>query len=257
MTYILVFKIHPNDFHVNRSPTDQVTGMKVDWGEVPNDSLSLSTALNIQCKFNYFNLENIHQGYCNDEGISKYPEIQTYNSNLSINKFNPDMVDRISQCVKFNTIYIDQLEVMSRDTDFFIHDFPNTTYGIVLLNDDMEYYGHTYCWIHKGEVFSMGIRNRIDSVFMKNTEKYIENVSYYLLEGVRQFTLRNGFKTFNIVSPLLVMHTILKKLGFIVNIRIDNGFDIMYKTIGMAKVVLHPNDINKKFVEDIIYEQCD
>jgi len=61
----------------------------------------------------------------------------------------------------------------------------------------------------------MGIRNRVDSLFIKYTNENLRNVSYYLLEGVRRFALSKGAANIIITYPRLIMQKILPTLGFV------------------------------------------
>lgn len=120
-------------------------------------------------------------------------------------------------CKKYIDRAYDYSEVFSRDQDAFEQEnFNVKLYAIVLLRDN-QYYGHIYTWLSpiSSTVLAMGIRNRVDSIFIKGTEDDLPGVSRYLLEGVRQFALSKGSAIMSIVHPRPIMQQILPHFGFI------------------------------------------
>lgn len=116
----------------------------------------------------------------------------------------------------------DYREIYSRDTDAFSgflrggENFNVDLHAVVLLSRG-EYYGHIYAWISPIDpnmCFALGIRNRVDSIFIKGTDKEIKNVSKYLFEGVRKFALLNGANTISVDTPKQNVIPILRKIGF-------------------------------------------
>ena len=130
----------------------------------------------------------------------------------------------IDKCQKFLNQTHDIYEVLSRDTDASLHyqqgkKFNIKLYAVVLFDDNYKYYGHIYTWISPKNpklALALGIRARIDSLFMPEEQK-IKNISSYLLEGVRHFAFTNNCNQLLISQPLPVMRNILTKLGFEIN----------------------------------------
>lgn len=106
------------------------------------------------------------------------------------------------------------MDVISRDSDIFNQRNWNViTHAIVVLYKG-EYFGHIYVWISPTDptiVCVQGIRNRVDSVFIKDS---LRDIAHYLFEGVRAFALANNCTTIIVVSPLPIMKRILRNWGF-------------------------------------------
>jgi hypothetical protein len=246
MPSIIIFPTHINDFNINANTNEQISKVKIDWSEVPYDSLSLSTTLNMQCKINLFNLEKI-KDYCNNPNS----KLELYNSIIEFK------TDESKTCKLFENIYNDFLEVMSRDHDIFNGMTSIMPNAVVLLDDNDQYIGHTYVWIFEHRIYSMGIRNNVETQFLKhskNNSKFY-NVSAYLLEGVRRFTLNHGDNTFNIISPLDKMKTILiDKFGFKLNSMAPKGCYI-FEPESTTSVLYYPENLRIPFIENIIYDE--
>lgn len=122
---------------------------------------------------------------------------------------------QIEQGKKFLSSIRSYTDVFSRDQDAFQPWYFNDIYAVVLLVNDV-YYGHIYSWLspNKQILHSIGIRNRIDSLFLKDTELEVPNVSRYLLHGVRQLGISLNVLRCCIVQPLTVMTIKLDKLGY-------------------------------------------
>lgn len=131
--------------------------------------------------------------------------------------YNVDSEQKRKICHKIKTAFKDYYEVYSRDQDALCQeDFDVKIYAIVLLLDD-KYQGHIYAWISpkdKNYCFTMGIRNKVESIIYRVKGSGLSNVSGYLLEGVRQFALAQGANKLYVVYPRQIMTTILPKLGF-------------------------------------------
>ena len=112
-----------------------------------------------------------------------------------------------------------QNDVLSRDHDILNHisDF-KSVYAIVLLNNYSEYIGHIYSWISSDmkTLFAIGIRSRPDMVFLRSIDMGMKNVSYYLIEGVRQLANKLGVDSIIVPKALRNMYMILTtKMNFL------------------------------------------
>ncbi len=116
---------------------------------------------------------------------------------------------------KFLKIKDDIVEVFSRDEDAFNQKGFNVTLYAVVIVKGGEYQGHIYSWLSPTDpdwFFAIGIRSRVDSVFV---EDRLKRVSNYLLEGVRQLALAFKCKSMVITIPLPIMTKILSQNGFV------------------------------------------
>jgi len=89
-------------------------------------------------------------------------------------------------------------------------------YVIILIYNNL-YYGHIYTWVSPVDpsyCLFIGIRNRIDSIFIKQLPISLANVSSYLIEAVRLFALSKGCTQMVVVYPEPIMQQILPTLGF-------------------------------------------
>lgn len=89
--------------------------------------------------------------------------------------------------------------------------------SVVVVTHNGQYAGHIYVWIAPTDptlCLMIGIRNRVDNVFIRGYPDYLPNVSLYLLDGCREFALRHGATRLAVVYPLHVMVSILTRLGF-------------------------------------------
>lgn len=191
---------------------------KVNW-EVESD-YDLTVALNNQI-FNEF-LDRITM-YCSyvvcKDGNNNDETIVKVNQEGQVVPVIPDMSVEQRRVLgeKFIRFGGDYMEIYSRDEDAFEQDkFNIELYAVVLLVDGV-YQGHIYAWqspVDKQYCFAMGIRNRIDTIFLKYTDQNVKNVSHYLVEGCRQLTLALGSSQCVIVYPKPIMQKILPQLGF-------------------------------------------
>lgn len=146
-------------------------------------------------------------------------------------------------CNKFSKLKYNINEALSRDRDFY-NDIPEEKYNnyprnIVILIYNNEYYGHIYCWKVKNLCFCIGIRARIDKIFIENS---LKNISYYLLEGVRKFAIDNNCEKICVILPIGIMPQILSSLGFIEmkmanNMYLENEYIMCYVKNSKDKII--------------------
>ena len=122
-------------------------------------------------------------------------------------EFKEDDVVNFNSCSKLYNCYGSHLEVLYRDSDVFNRSVSQMPYALVLLDEENNYCGHIYVWIYENNIYCMGIRNNVKSLFSKSK---LKNVSTYLLEGVRRFALHFGFNDFNMMMPVSKMKFILE-----------------------------------------------
>lgn len=111
------------------------------------------------------------------------------------------------------------------------------TYAVVVLWRGV-YYGHIYAWMsptNKDYVFAIGIRSTVENWLLKGTDRGLDHVSAYLLEGVRQFALSNGARNVAIVDPRAVMIPILLNYGFR-RMELDEA-EIVWEYLGNAIIL--------------------
>lgn len=111
----------------------------------------------------------------------------------------------------------DNLEVLSRDQDASdeFADYENPLYVLVLLHND-EYWGHTYVWLVEDVCFFLGIRKRVDALFLPTSL----GVARIMLEAAKQFALLRAAERLAVPSPLSSMKTLLEALEF------ENTYDL-------------------------------
>jgi len=236
-----------------------------------NNHLNLSETLNNQIKNNVADFEQLHQ-LCNipdnrlfttkDDVILKdyyISDEQNEHSSSGINQ-------KIIQCNKFKLREPGYIDVLTRDNEVFNQtDWNVQTYALVLIYKNT-YFGHIYAWTNKNInkntnentnnkiCFGMGIRNRIDSVFIDNE---LPDVAKYLLEGVRRFGLAQGCNLMSIPNPLEIMKKILTNLNFY---RHTIHHDVIGKSLAVQQQFVWPycdncyiyNNINLPIIEDDI-----
>lgn len=143
--------------------------------------------------------------------------------------FKFDKSDKDKRCKIFDDVNISFYDVHSRDAEALIGknidygDFNTKPYAIILLSNGgtswNEYLGHIYVWqspVDPTIAVAIGIRGRVENTFI-DKERRIQNISAYLLEGVRQFALKHKCTKIMIPKPLHTMSRILKSNGFTVN----------------------------------------
>lgn len=211
MVDILSFKVStlPNDIRFKLPKIESIcypfrmSRPKVDWLQ-PN-----TLTLNNQVTNEYISLLQL-QTVCSSDDINLKDIIFTDLHEYQLTASRDILAEKFMRRIE------DYTEVYSRDQDAFEQFNFNVELNAIVLTYNGEYYGHIYCWISPIEkiVLAMGIRNRVDNIFLKGTDKYLPDVSGYLLEGVRNFALSNGIDQMIIVTPLPIMRNILSDLGF-------------------------------------------
>lgn len=257
MDSIIVFKTHYNKFNVNNE--ERNLNSHINWEDIPYNSYDLSSVLAMQCKINAFNLSRLKE-YCDIGSKERYKEDVIYLYNNDPIEF--DEHGALKPCLSFKTIHDDFLEIISKDYDIFNDNVSIMPYAVVLLDDNNEYVCHTYCWIFNNKIYSCGIRNKVEAQFMKHSKcktnnKQFDSISLYLLEGLRQFALKNGFNTFHIISPSDRMRTILKdKLNF--KYRRGNPMgSYIFDSRSIKHDLYYPENINLSFASGLLYDQID
>ena len=122
----------------------------------------------------------------------------------------------LDRCDKFDEIGVSYIDIFHRDALAFRSDNTSDLYAVVALYNNV-YYGHVYLWLSEGQgtTFMMGIRNRVDSVFIRGTADERRSIALLLLEGARRFALINGTYSLIIIDPFSVMIDIAEPLGFV------------------------------------------
>lgn len=174
---------------------------------------NLSEALNCQIKNNMLDIEQLGAqcetmdfdtltSYYNVEPFDVYHEYELTLSEAEI------------PCKKLLQRISGYMDVISRDSDVFNQRNWNViTHAIIVLYKG-QYFGHIYALISPIDptiCCVQGIRNRVDSVFIKDS---LRDIAHYLFEGVRAFALSNGCNKIAVVSPLPIMRRILTNWGF-------------------------------------------
>lgn len=156
--------------------------------------------------------------YCKeDDEILKIEDITKNGDNDEFYIMNPIEKDKL--CNKFIKNLRSYHEILSRDHDAFNDNTINVQlYPIIVFYKNI-YQGHIYAWISpvlKEYCFAMGIRNRPDTIFLRKSDpdKILNNISAYLMEGVRLFALSHNCDYVYITSPTNFMKSLLPKLGF-------------------------------------------
>lgn len=148
--------------------------------------------------------------YFNNTNESYYEIIHNNKINSHIKKY--EYTDELKS--KFKTMSYDFIETFSWDYQFFnntedkYNDYER--YVIILIYQN-EYYGHIYFWKSENLCFCIGIRSRIDNIFIENK---LKNISLHLLNGIENFCLENNCDEICVISPMGIMPKILKTLGF-------------------------------------------
>lgn len=213
---LLIFNVHPiGSFKVKNGTNTTILQelLPVNWNLT--NSYSLTQSLSNQIENNYTDFNVIyHSCTHNDEPfkdvimsgglVDGTPNFKEYD-------INPK--DKPALCAKFLDRTDGYFDNFSRDEDALSQEgFDVTLYAVVLLRND-EYYGHIYTWlspINPKICFAMGIRNRVDSLFLTNHV----SVTGLLLEGVRRFALLHHCDDIFVPFPLRVMRSILSGYGF-------------------------------------------
>lgn len=214
---LLCFKLHKteNSFKFGQR-VDEILDqfLIINWASI--NSQDLSVDLNNQVRNNYIELKMLI-GSCENKESEHPFSVQNINNEIDLKYYPIDSKQEREACKSLLSRKRDYIEVLSRDQDALNYDHVNVQlYAIVLIYNNI-YYGHIYAWLSKinnDYCFAMGIRNRVDSAFIKYTENNLSNVSHYLLEGVRRFALSKGATNVVITYPKPIMQKILPTLGF-------------------------------------------
>lgn len=218
--HLLAFPIQPVSNPI-RLPTAKtlvhpfsLTHYPVDWSS--DDPKRLSEALNSQIKNNYTDFSQLDILCRNPAGFEQvlYTTNFVEGTQELVKNYYKSPEQKAEQCKKFLQRFHGLVDVLERDQDVFNQRTWNVqTYAIVVLYKG-EYFGHIYTWVSPVDpslCFAMGIRGRVDSVFIEDN---LQNLSHYLLEGVRRFALAKGCSSIVVTHPLDTMKSILTRLGF-------------------------------------------
>jgi hypothetical protein len=191
---MIIFPLDSSTFNLNvdndeDTYTIDFDHVPIDWNTVVLDPHILSLMFQQQVKNNLYRFDEL-ANHCIEDGSL--------------------------QCVKFNHIRSESLDVFTRDREAMLQNgFNVRTHAVVLIYRG-EYYGHIYTWISPVNVdmcFAMGIRARVDNLFL-DANRRLMNISHILLEGVRRFALGMGCTSISVPRPFPVMENILEQLGF-------------------------------------------
>jgi hypothetical protein len=240
---IVCFKFKPKDkFEVDEGIDPMRAYEKIDWSNYKN-SKHLSSILVKQINRNFINYDKIKKSCENKR------DIEIINNDISF--FPYDSCEEL--CNKFLTMAPGYEDTFIRDYEAIRQEnFNVDIYAIVLLKNNT-YYGHIYSWlspIEKSFCIGMGIRSKIDNLFINK----LNNISSYLLEGLRLFALHYNCDSIIINEPLLSMRNILLKLNFKTitlseevigkSLNSDEGKNIKHGFILNCKNKLTDEDIN-------------
>lgn len=179
-------------------------------------------------------------------GFESGLEFKNGTKNLS----NPeDIIDRDS-CTKLNISSIGYLDVLFKDHNVFNGLVSQMPYALVLLDEENNYCGHIYVWIYENNIYCMGIRNNVKSLFSKSK---LKNVSTYLLEGVRRFALHFGFNDFNVMMPVSKMKFILENKFHFEQCSIDPKSYIFNPLIEEYYIMKSDDITHRHFVSDLYF----
>lgn len=221
MATILTFPVIKDEYFTTKQYKFYEEIQYIPWDDIKRDIISLNQALRDQIGANYLNFIRLYNQCEKKEdhnittiiqGADNSPDGQNIIKNYPINQ---EMIKNI--CQKFHRYSDDTIDVMRRDVlAINQRDFNVEIYAVVLINNN-QYYGHIYTWMsptNNNVSIAMGIRGRVDNLFLREIGEALPNVSSYLLEGVRRFALINGATKIIIPYPLDVMGRILPTFGF-------------------------------------------
>jgi len=269
MAKVLIFKLRPveNPFGV-RKEYDIVKDLKhIEWSADLN-TYQLSETLNNQIILNRVNFA-VLGGMCDKilKGETLNPEEifiveigkegQFLEKHLGIKDLNLAK----SVCKNYDSSDFDraQWDVLSRDQDALnnIEKF-NNIHAVVLLDLNNEYTGHIYTWLSPDNkhLLAIGIRSRVDMLFLRAENKGMSNVSDYLLEGLRVFALKLGVIDIIIPRPLPVMQKLLTdKFNFkkkIISVNILESPIRIHDVYAKEMIVYVNEDLNNPMTKNIM-----
>lgn len=209
MVELLIFPFTKREGYFGTEPVDPHRAIfPIDW-RIRND---LSKNLRQQIINSFVNLNLIKNSCENEENIRIF-ENKKYITGIYDERVHRKYNYDKDKCDKFLKTIDSYMDIFARDNEALEqYKFKNQIYAIVLLYNN-EYYGHIYTWISYKRTFAIGIRARVDNLFLPDENK-LKNISYYLLEGVRNFSITMKTKSYNIVNPLPIMRDILSNLNF-------------------------------------------
>lgn len=176
-----------------------------DWS-----SSDLTTRLKNQIYNNAITLFNIAISCDYDPpNVISYNKYEDDSSDESFNYV--ELADKDEKCAKFKHIKRDYIETLSRDHDAIREHHGSPLYAVVCLYNG-EYSGHVYAWKSVNDsdkCLMMGIRNRVDTVFIKDTDQYLPSISKYLIMGVTKLAEKLQCATIHAAHPLPTMMLML------------------------------------------------
>lgn len=212
---ILIFPTRPIPFNLIDVSLDS-SRCQVDWS-VRTD---LPKQLQCQVRNNMIDLVQF-MAECDQEDVP----IATFDQNIDrIRYYLPPGPEKDQRCQQFKDRLRAYIDVGLIDQDVFANlDWEVETWAIVLLYQG-EYYGHIYSWrslVDPDRSFAMGIRSRVDRVFLEDS---LKNITAYLLEGARRLSQSQGSTTLTVTYPFQHVIQILRQLGFELDDDVDTEF---------------------------------
>ena len=144
-----------------------------------------------------------------------------------------DLNDLKTACKKNDERYHAMKDVLGRDNQFVSKNAP---INVVMLLYNGQYYGHVFCWDLVFQIkpdtqdprdyetlkyfngskltFMLGIRSRIDSLFLSLCGINLKGVGLFLSEAVRRHAVANGSSMMIVPEPWGPMIGILENFGF-------------------------------------------
>lgn len=221
MAKVLIFKLRPVEspfyFEMDFNPKNL---KYIEWSADLN-SYQLSETLNNQVVLNSGNFK-ILGGMCEKilDGEELDPkelftvEIGKEGQFLEKSLGMSDIKLAKKVCENYDKVVFQrsQMDVLSRDHDILNNtDRFNNVHAIVVLDINNQYTGHIYAWLSPDSkhLLAIGIRSRVDMIFLRAENRGMKNVADYLIEGLRLFALRLGVENIIIPRPLSHMQALL------------------------------------------------
>lgn len=217
---ILCFEVETTDSHINKDvhPTSDLTRY-INWSvSAQTSAASLTKVLEAQSIVNHANLYTLYTSclkghpYIIENTVDQQPS-EDMRKYAHFFGHVPTAL-----CEKYRLATGSMLEVLERDQMALTqYDFNVRINAVVLLDNKDHYYGHIYAWLSPAKpnvCLAMGIRTRIDMLFLRHMGSTMRNLSHNLIDGVAAFAQKHGCDTVVITNPLPIMIPILTKLGF-------------------------------------------
>lgn len=148
------------------------------------------------------------------------------------------LAEKFNQQVEFNTKILKRLLILCPCPIYKKRDFRETVSEffymdrikdigpyckVLVIHHNSKYQGHIYIFHspNKDTLYAIGIRGRYDKFIDSNA---IPNISYHILESVRLYAFKNGYKNIAITYPRYNMINILEKCGF----KLIQSYDLSY-----------------------------